>query len=65
MKIRYIYIPIVAATGGRINFGIATPIVDFGVGFGGSLDPHLGGTRVMNYDNFGRNSKGYKTTGWV
>ena len=50
-----------AGNSGSYNFGVSTPIVDFGYGFGGSLDPHVGGTKAMNPGNFGRNNGGYKT----
>lgn len=50
-----------AGKGGSYNFGVASPLVDFGVGFGGSLDSGTGGTKAMNPNNFGKNRGGYKT----
>lgn len=50
-----------AGKGGSYNVGIASPLVDFGVGAGGSLDSRIGGTKAMNVNNFGNNLGGYKT----
>lgn len=46
---------------GGYNVGIGTPLVDFGIGAGGSLDQNTAGIKAMNYGNFGNNIDGYKT----
>lgn len=46
---------------GSYNLGISTPIVDFGYGYGGSLDSHVGGVDALKPKNFGANKNGYKT----